>query len=251
MDRRRKREDKIVINGTSGTHVFLGLRFFHDLIDRIHKVVLSENSYRRSQSIHLHNLLINLQFNKSWVQSYANPIYYRRVGKQRDVLDTAGSLSDGGRYNIGGAQTSTVAVQKFGHLARKRSALYLSEDDVTARREYGDEGMLGSTAITYLVKPSNLEVLNLIEMERVFADLSSAIPMMRNLEGSPSMNGTWVDIKFPTPSQLLGHWLIENSPKGTHGIRFKSSHPKCSNNICLFFNDTRECKKILNASPHE
>jgi hypothetical protein len=180
------------------------------------------------------------------VKSYPNPAYYRRVGKNRDVLDTAGSLSDGGRYNIGGAQTSTTALKQFGPIGRKKSALYLCEDSTLVRKEFGDEGMAGSTAVTYTITAISGEAFNLIEMDSVLAGLASAIPNIESLTGSPSMQGTWVDIKFPAPIQVLGHWLRHNAPEGTHGIRFKSSLGDFYN-ICLFFNDTKECKEKLAA----
>jgi hypothetical protein len=187
------------------------------LINRIEDINRSGNKLRQSQSIHLYKLLEPLSFDANWVKSHPNPTYYRRVGKNRDVLDTAGSLSDGGRYNIGGAQTSSTAVKQFGPIGRKKSALYLCEDSNLVRKEFGDEGMAGSTAVTYSISARDGGSFNLIEMDSVMAGLSSAIPNIKSLTGSPSIQGTWVDIKFPAPIQVLGHWLIHNAPERTHG----------------------------------
>jgi hypothetical protein len=74
------------------------------------------------------SLLEPLTFESAWIKPYFRQTYYRRVGRLIDVLDTAGSLSDGGRYNIGGAQTSSMAVKEFGNIGRKKSALYICED---------------------------------------------------------------------------------------------------------------------------
>ena len=163
------------------------------------------------------------------------------------MLDPAGSLSDGGRHNIGGAQTSSTAVKQFGNLGKKKSALYLGEDARIVREEYGDDSMPGSTAMTYTVTTLTKDLFNLIEMDAVLISLTSAIPDINALIGTPAMNGTWVDIKSPAPSQILGHWLRLHAPDGTQGIRFKSAYDH-GYNICLFFQDARECTARLIAA---
>ncbi len=124
------------------------------------------------------------------------------------------------------------------------SALYLSEDAITARKEFGDEGMSGSTAVTYTVTTINSDDLRIIEMDAVLTGLSSAIPNIASMVGVPAMHGTWVDNKFPASSQILGHWLRHHAPEGTHGIRFKAVESN-SYNVCLFFHDGRESKAKL------
>ncbi len=137
-------------------------------------------------------------------------------------------------------------MKEFGNIGRKKSALYVCEDLSGVRLEFGDIGMAKSNAVTYEIT-ARTGAFNLIEMDTVLESLSSAIPNIANLVGMPSMAGTWVDIKYPAPSQILAHWLRQNSPDNTHGVRFKSAIGDFYN-ICLFFNDTRECKARLVAT---
>ena len=101
--------------------------------------------------------------------------------------------------------------------------------------------------MTYTVTTLTKDLFNLIEMDAVLISLTSAIPDINALIGTPAMNGTWVDIKSPAPSQILGHWLRLHAPNGTQGIRFKSAYDH-GYNICLFFQDARECTARLIAA---
>ncbi len=240
----------LIVAGISGDHIFKDFRYFRLLLTRIEKVTKSAAKLNQSQSNYLFKLLEPLTFESAWIKPYSRPMYYRRVGRLIDVLDTAGSLSDGGRYNIGGAQTSSTAVKEFGNIGRKKSALYICEDLKGVRKEYGDEGMAKSTAVTYEVKAATSDALNLIEIDAVLISLSSAIPNIADLVAMSSMAGTWVDIKYPAPTQILAHWLRKNAPENTDGIRFKSAVGNYYN-VCLFFHDARECKARLFAVVHE
>ena len=134
----------LIVAGISGDHIFKDFRYFRLLLTRIEKVTKSAAKLNQSQSNYLFKLLEPLTFESDWIKQSFRQTYYRRVGRLIDVLDTAGSLSDGGRYNIGGAQTSSTVVKEFGIIGRKKSALYICEDLNGVRKEYGDEGMAKS-----------------------------------------------------------------------------------------------------------
>jgi len=207
-----------------------------------------QDRYRQAAAKYLVTELSHCTFEKAWLINVDRPVYFRRVGQHRDVLDTAGSLSDGGRFNIGGAQASSRATEQLGAFCGKRSALYLGENAAIVRMEYGDFGMPGSTAITHSVSLKRRAKLNLIDIEAALNSLASQIPDLKAMVGNASMNGKWVDIKYPMPCQILGHWLIANAPKKTEGIRFPTTHAAGGWNVCLFFADTRACKQLLKAA---
>ena len=73
-----------------------------------------QDRYRQAAAKYLATELATCTFDKSWLMTVDHPAYFRRVGKSRDVLDTVGSLSDGGRLNIGGAQASSRAAEQLG-----------------------------------------------------------------------------------------------------------------------------------------
>lgn len=104
----------------------------------------------------------------------------------RDVLDTAGSLSDGGRFNIGGAQASSHNSKAFLGIGGKRSALYLGEDVVVVRKECGDFAMPDSKAATYSVHLKRRKHIDLIDVTLALNSLSNSIPNINEIIGSDS-----------------------------------------------------------------
>ncbi|MES2615966.1 MAG: RES domain-containing protein [Bdellovibrionota bacterium] len=235
----------LILLANHGTHIFTNFGAFEKLKLRLESILKTEEHLRLSESRHLFQLLKGLKFNANWVFKHEKPIYYRRVGRNRDELDVAGSLSDGGRFNLGGAQTSSQFRNEFNPIGNKRGAIYLGEDIVTTQKEFGDWGMLGSTATTYQVQLKRRKYLNLIEVENVLKDLSLPIPNIRSLIGTQSMNGCWGDLKIPSPSQILGHWLMEHAQTNTDGLRFCSTQDKNYFNVCLYMPDARAAKKLL------
>ena len=129
-----------------------------------------------------------------------------------------------------------------------RSALYLGEDAAVVRLEFGDANMPGSTAVSYAVHLRRRAKLHLIDIEAVLAALEIQIPDLKAMVGNASMNGKWIDLKYPMPSQILGHWLMANAPRKADGIRFPTAHGAVGWNVCLFFADTRACKTLLKAT---
>ena len=237
----------IVVKGRHGIHIFQDIRSLQWTILKLSEYFSNRDTFNFLASKLLFKQLKICYFGPSWVKRFDNPIFFRRVGPKRDVLDTAGSLSDGGRFNIGGAQTSSRSSATFNGLGGKRSALYLGENRTVVQKEYGDFAMPGSKAITYSIKLKKRKHIDLIDVTLAINALSKSIPNIKEILGSDSMNGMWVDLKQPTPSQIFGHWLMAHSPKGTQGIRFPSTRDHKSSNICLYFEDTIGCKKLLKA----
>jgi hypothetical protein len=244
----RKLKNGALIRGRVGNYLFADIRQLQLSSLKLAKRFAARDEYSLAASKLLFSQLIQFTFNPKWIVKLEKPKLFRRVGRERDVLDTAGSLSDGGRFNIGGAQASSLVIKAFPNVGNKRSALYLGEDANIVRKEYGDFGVPCSVALTYVVQLKRKKNLALIDLKLVMKDLEKLIPNIGEIVEVNSMNGKWVDLKQPTPSQILGQWLMSVAPEGTNGIRFPSSHDSKSSNICLYFNDTISCKQILSAS---
>lgn len=238
----------LAIKGRHGVHLFTDIRTLQWSILNLMNFFSSRDNFNLAASKLLFSQLKQCTFDPKWVIKIEDPKLFRRVGPGRDVLDTAGSLSDGGRFNIGGAQASSLVTKSFSGFGNKRSALYVGEDPTIVRKEYGDFDLPNSKAITYSLHLRRRKSVSLIDLKLVIKDLERSIPNIRKILGNSSMNGKWVDLKQPSPSQILGHWLIDLAPKGTIGIRFSSYHDSKSSNICLYFNDTNSCKNLLSAS---
>ena len=237
---------QIVIQGRHGVHIFKNLPTLKWLLIKLTGDFRNRDSYNLAASKYLFQQLQDCSFKQAWVTTITDPQYFRRVGHGRDALDIAGSLSDGGRHNIGGAQSSSDVSSFFSPIGGKRGVLYLGEDPRIVRKEFGDEAAKGSRAITYSVNlRGRNKSLQLVDASLALQDLSKIIPDISNLVGTASMSGKWVDLKQPTPSQIFGHWLIHNAPQKTAGIRFPTAHGGASWNVCLFFHDSNACKKTL------
>lgn len=238
----------IVVKGRHGIHIFQDIRTLQWSILKMSELFSNRDTFNLLASKLLFKQLKQCSFDLKWIKKFENPELYRRVGPKRDVLDTAGSLSDGGRFNMGGAQSSTHTSKAFAEIGGKRGALYLGENITVVQKEYGDFGMPGSKAVTYSIQLKRKKYIDLIDATLAINSLSKSIPNIKDILGSDSMNGKWIDLKQPTPSQIFGHWLMSHSPKGTAGIKFPSTHDTNSSNICLYFEDSAACKKLLKAT---
>jgi hypothetical protein len=235
----------IVVKGRHGIHIFQDIRTLQWSILKLTELFSNRDSFNLAASKLLFKQLKQCSFDPKWIKKIDNPEFYRRVGPKRDVLDTAGSLSDGGRFNIGGAQSSSQNSKAFLGIGGKRSALYLGQDVTVVRKEYGDFGMNASRAVTFSVRLRRRKYIDLIDVTLAINNLSKSIPNLKDILGADSMNGKWGDLKQPAPSQIFGHWLMNQAPVGTIGIKFPSSHDNKSLNICLYFEDSIACKKLL------
>jgi hypothetical protein len=237
----------IIVKGRHGIHIFGDFRTLQWSMLKLTGFFSTRDSFNLSASKLLFKQLQQCSFDLKWMRRIEQPEYFRRVGPKRDVLDTAGSLSDGGRLNIGGAQCSSLSSKLFLGIGGKRSALYLGEDAAIVRKEYGDYEIPGSKAITYSICLKRRKSILLVDFNLAVNSLSKSIPNIKEILGSDSMNGKWGDLKQPAPSQIFGHWLMQHAPKETLGIKFPSSHDMRSSNVCLYFDDTNTCKNILKA----
>lgn len=153
---------------------------------------------------------------------YANQIY--------GPVTIVGSISDGGRFNIGGAQlTSTFPA------LRKRGALYLSSTKKCAKSEAAKP--IGKHQL-YRVKSK--ATLKLWDLKKVIEELD--YPNLLQEVYTSHGDRIWAYQKVPTISQILADHLRN---KGGDGLVFNSTICKEDLNIILFFNTDEQAKETL------
>ena len=200
-------------------------------------------------SKYLFEFLSGTSFPQSCLINQVPPAFYRRVSAAppaNDPLSVIGSFGTGGRLNVGGSQSSGHMTRLFKAYAVKRAALYLSEDADTARKEFGDYGMSGSTAITHeirLLKEDN--TLKLIDLDEAVAQLEAYFPALPEIISKDSLGAIYEDIKVIIATQLLANWLLIESPIDADGIIFNSARSPGKKNYCLYFGNDTLCKSKL------
>lgn len=155
---------------------------------------------------------------------WSNPLYRLTYG---GFVPTSivGSISDGGRFNIGGAQVCP----EFPNL-RKVGCLYLASTLQCCYAEAADPKG----------RPDEYELI--LKKRLHLWDLKKAIEVLNNpglddlVKASP-MEALWSFQKVPLIPQLLAHFLRE---KGGDGIVFSSTKDKSALNFALFFKTDTE-----------
>ncbi len=179
---------------------------------------LSFYKWLKTQNIRKENC--SLFFEKGY--RYANPVYGPRT--------IVGSISDGGRFNVGGAQLDP----NFSDLA-KQGALYLASSEKCAKEEASKP--IGKHKL-YELKAN--KKLKLWDLKKVIEELD--YPNLFELVRSDHGEKIWAYQKIPTVSQILATHL--RSIDGD-GLVFESTKVDGATNITLFFNDDDHVKRIL------
>ena len=156
---------------------------------------------------------------------YANPVY--------GPLTIVGSISDGGRFNIGGAQMSSTFLN-----LQKRGAIYLASTERCAKVE-----ACKPVGKHKLYKVESEKPLKLWDLKKVIKDLN--YPNLLSEVYASHGEKIWAYQKVPTISQILANHLRD---KGGTGIIFNSTIIKEDLNIALFFDDDKHIESILNFS---
>ena len=214
---------------TGLTHRFLDLRGLEKLIDFF---VAKNNQKLKS------DLIVSTSF---WHWLYVQSIdsdfetwnlpVYRTVYGGYDPISVAGSLSDGGRFNIGGAQF--LEHDLFPNLS-KFACLYAAFSVECARAEVGE--LYGESEEYELLPRKDFHLWNL---EKVIKKLN--FPGLLDLVDASPMAARWVLQKSPLVSQLLALHLRN---AGGDGIIYRSMKLP-QENIFAFFVSSDEESKLL------
>lgn len=153
---------------------------------------------------------------------------FRIVSPSYEVWSLAGSLSDGGRFNIGGAQQCAT----IPHLT-KFASLYAASTLDCAMAEIAKP--MGASRRFKLTPKKEM---NLWDLNNVIEELDH--PALKDLINSIPTEAIWGFQKVPLVSQILAAYL---KSKGGNGIIFPSVKLPSANNISLFFNTDSQVKE--------
>lgn len=236
----------VIVKGSHGAWAFPNE--VKNLFQVFDQQLLSRDSHFLETSKYLFDFLSKTSFPQSAIQNSPAPVMYRRVSSAppaNDPLSVMGSFGTGGRLNIGGSQSSGSMTRIFKGYAAKRSALYLSEDSDTARKEYGDFGMPAATGTTYKIGYQTSQQVALIDLDLAVAQLGAYFPALSDIISKDSYGAIYGDVKVVMATQLLANWLLIESKSKVNGIIFNSTRNIGKRNYCLYFDNDAACKDSL------
>lgn len=163
-----------------------------------------------------------------------NPIY-RVVDGDYDPLSIAGSLSDGGRFNIGGAQMIPTRAMPG---LRKVGCLYGASSPQCALREAPD--LMGNYRMFRLTPKKGFD---LWDLKAVLASIN--YPGLTARINATPMRKRWAHQKSPLESQVLAHHLRDI---GGGGIVYDSQKdPPDGKTLAFFLKDDQDARQAFDS----
>lgn len=162
---------------------------------------------------------------------------YRILYGGFDPLSIAGSLKDGGRFNIGGPQF--INDKKLFPGLASRGCLYAAESQQCARLEAGSP--LGKAEEYSLLPQKKFQLWNLSDII-VQLDIPGLLEQVKAIP----MSAAWSAQKSPLASQLLAAYLRDI---GGDGVIFPSTKDPNSNIMAFFFKDDQESHVAFKSEP--
>lgn len=167
---------------------------------------------------------------------WRDPIY-RVVYGDFDPLSIAGSLSDGGRFNVGGVQQIPSGAMPG---LRKVGCLYGASSPQCALREAADP--VGNYRMFRLTPKKQFNLWNL---KAVLANINS--PGLTARINATPMRKRWAHQKSPLESQVLAHHLRDI---GGGGIVYDSQKdPPDGKTLAFFLKDDQDSHQAFDADP--
>jgi hypothetical protein len=163
--------------------------------------------------------------------SWRAPIYRVTYG-DFDPLSVAGSLSDGGRLNIGGAQQLPLKAMPG---IRKAACLYGASSIQCALKEAADP--IGRYRIFRITPKSECDLWDL----GAILSTTSYPNLKARIDATP-MSQTWALQKSPLESQILAHHLRDTGGKG---IVYDSQKDPGAKVLAFFLLDDQEAHRTF------
>jgi hypothetical protein len=177
----------------------------------------------------------------SWLNQYSPQIGDPTVGWGKAVyrivyggyhpLAIAGSLAAGGRFNIGGAQISSL----FPNFSM-RACIYAASSLECARKEAGE--------IRGLPQEYNLKPRRTLYLWNLKLIIDQHIPypgLSESVEASP-LAARWELQKVPKVSQILAHYVRQY---GGDGLIYPSTKDRRQNIIAFFIKDDAQAQELF------
>lgn len=224
-------KQKISIKATSEktglTHVF-------DDIEKLVKDFEAKQQGRHTAELingkRFYDWLKKQDFDSSLETAYWNKPVYRVVSPGILALSIAGSLADGGRFNVGGAQQHPL----FSTI-KKAGCLYAASSIKCALAETAKPfGLLEK----YQLIPKH--PLKVWDLRKIINKLDW--PGLNELVNSAPVDAIWGYQKVPLIPQLLASHLRSI---GGDGIKFKSVKDGSAHNLAFFFKQDKQCMEAF------
>jgi len=184
-------------------------------------------------ALRLHHWLRANPVKMDSVVSWHNPIY-RIVYKDFDPLSIAGSLADGGRFNVGGAQQMPSNVMPG---LRKAACLYGASTPRCAKLEAADP--VGNYRMFRLIPRKSFRLWDLRSVLSILK-----YPGLAAQVNATPMSQRWGLQKSPLESQVLAHYLRNI---GHDGIIYDSQKNPEGQVFAFFLKDDQEAHQIFEA----
>ena len=147
-------------------------------------------------------------------------------------LSLHGSLSNGGRFNLGNCQRlKQFKIDPF-------AALYLADTLQCAIDEYTHGSQIAPKDKRFLLAPA--KSFELWNADKVVQHLD--ISNIKNIISQGRTLSSWAYYKVPMPSQILAHWL---KGIGGDGVIFRSTQHPESRCVALFVKDDAHAKSLF------
>jgi hypothetical protein len=226
---KKSRSSKVAIAALSEqtgiVHVFSDLREAERLATK----------FKKARDAKLHTDLVNSIAFWNWINAHpplltqpdfqwSAPVF--RMTSGWSPLSIIGSISDGGRFNVGGAQ---ICPEFFN--VKKAGALYAASTLACCYLEMS--GNPTGKPDEYELTPK--KTFKFWDLAKVLTELNN--PALDDLVKAAPLEAIWGYQKVPLISQLLAHHLRE---LGGDGIAFPSTKDQKAINLCFFFKTDEE-----------
>lgn len=187
-----------------------------------------------------------------WLKSQPNPTaehiidyqkpLYKAVDGSWNPLSIAGSLADGGRFNVGGAQLTNFSplneLRKFG-------CIYAADNIECAKAEISSGAIPSLNQKKYIITANRS--LKLWNLESIIAGLDW--PKIVDLVSAIPNEAMWSLQKTPKISQIISFWLKQMNC--ADGLMYPSTKHPGSYVVTLFANDDIAASKLLSSSEYQ
>ena len=201
------------------------------------KAQLLANQFKRARKAKLETELVNSIAFWHWIQglpaivtvpsiTWNQPVY--RTTDGWSPLSVVGSIADGGRFNVGGAQLCPELPD-----VKKVGALYVASSLACCYREMSGNP-IGRPDEYELTPTRNFQLWDLTQ---VITELNR--PGLEDLVKAAPFEAIWGYQKVPLIPQLLAYYLRRI---GGDGVAFPSTKEPSALNLCFFFRTDDEVR---------
>lgn len=223
LRKRKKRELSVAAQSakTGITHFFGDISKTEKLAKKLEQTRLLKTESELINAISFYNWLKGAKITTRPAIQWENSVYRLTYG--RNPLSILGSISDGGRFNVGGAQVCPEIPE-----VEKRGAIYAASSITCCRKELSGNPI--GIPDEFELQPSKTYLL--WDLEQVIIELNH--PGLEDGVKATPFEAIWAYQKVPLYPQILAHFL---RAIGGDGLVYPSVKDPTEKNFCFFFED--------------